>query len=509
MYFILVIMLLTSINLLLGQPTFEKTYGSSNYEEIWESKLLSDSTIVHAGYTKSGNAYFIKSKLNGDTIWTKELVDAGLDLLYSVQETVDKGIIAAGRSNSFGAGVLDIYLVKLNKNGNVLWRKAIGGSADESANEIKQTFDRGFVIVGNTYSYGSGGNDFYIVKTDSLGNILWTKTIGGGQNDNAYSVFETYNKDIVVAGLTTESNIDVMIARLDKNGTIKWVNKYGNAGDDRANSIIENSSKELIINGHYNGQDILLFKTDSLGLVLWAKSYGGLATDWGYSVKNTKDNNLIFCGYQGVPSFLTDYLIVKTDQLGDTLWAKNYGNSNGQFATNLEECYDKSIFITGYSQIAATDYDYLIIRTDSMGRTYCTNRNAAVAVSILTLTSAAKIYTVSNGGSVTAGSQTITSFCNMNVLCQSPLIGTDLSEINKYDPAIIYPNPTSNLLYIRFSLNDTYNISVSNILGTSIYSSFTTDNLFKVHLSDYSKGVYFLSITNSEGSRAIKKIILD
>jgi len=498
------------MSFLQGQTTFEKTYGSSNYEEIWESKILSDSTIVHAGYTKFGNAYFIKTKLNGDTIWTKELVDAGLDLIYSVQETADKGIIAAGRSSSYGSGGLDVYLVKLNKNGNVLWRKAIGGSADESANEIKQTFDMGFVIVGNTYSYGAGGNDFYIIKTDSLGNILWTKTIGSNLNDNAYSVFETYNKDIVVAGLTTESNIDVMIARLDKNGTIKWVNKYGNSGDDRANSIIENSNKELIINGHYNGADILMFKTDSLGAVLWAKSYGGLATDWGYSVKGTKDNNLIFCGYQGgVSSFGNEYLIVKTNQLGDTLWAKNYGGLNSQFATNIEEYSDKSIFVTGYSQIAGSNYDYLIVKTDSLGQTYCTNRNAAITVSVITLNTAAKIYTVSSGGSVSSGSQTINSFCTTSVLCQSPLIYTDVSEKNKSNTTKIYPNPTSNLLYLKFNSNDINCINVTNTLGINIFSAVTTDNTFKIDLSANSKGIYLLSITDSIGGKTIHKIILE
>jgi hypothetical protein len=427
--------------------------------------------------------------------------------LYTVQETSDKSIIAAGRSSSFGAGAVDIYLIKNGKNGNVLWRKAIGGTGDETANEIKQTFDKGFIIVGNTYSFGAGSNDFYIVKTDSVGSLLWTKTIGSNLNDNAYSVFETYNKDLVVAGLTTEASIDAMIARLDKNGTIKWVNKYGNGGDDRANSIIENNSRELIINGLYNGQDVLMFKTDSMGAVLWAKSYGGSGTDWGFSVKQLKDKNLLFCGYQNLPTFGDDYLLVKTDQLGQKIWAKNFGNTTKQYATNVEEFFDKSIVLTGYSQIAATDYNYFIVKSDSMGKTLCTNRNASITVADLTLTGSPKIYTVSSGGTVSIGSQTNTSFCEISVLCQGALTG--LSEISTLNSYFVYPNPSSGLLFIGGNVEGMgLHVEVVNTVGSVVLSREISSNEEQIDLSNLEKGIYFLNVSTNSVSHEIQKLVL-
>lgn len=494
-------------NNLLGQTTFEKMYGSSNYEEIWDSKLFSDSTVILAGYTGFGNAYFIKANLNGDTIWTKELIDPGLDLIYTIVETNDNGIIAAGRTSSFSVGALDIFLVKLDKNGSVLWRKSIGGIGDDTANEIKQTFDNGFIIVGNTYSFGAGsGNDFYIVKTDSIGNIIWTKTIGNILNDNAYSVFETTNHDIVITGLTTENNnVDVMVARLDQNGLIKWVNKYGGNGDDRGNSIIENNNQELIVNGLYDG-DILLMKLDSLGNVIWSKTYGGIASDWGYSVKETKSNNLIFCGYQQLPSFGPEFLIVKTDQSGDTLWAKNYGNNNNQYATNIEENFDNTIFVTGYSQVLSSDYDYFLVKTDSLGRTSCTNRNAPINVNNLSLTAVPKVYTTSSGGSSVVGTQSESAFCNINVLCQSLLAVTEMS---KEISVKVYPNPASDIINVIFNNNGFHSLRIINFIGATVYSENLTDKLTCLDVSSLSKGIYLLNISDTNNTMINFKLIIE
>jgi len=257
----------------------------------------------------------------------------------------------------------------LNPNGNVEWRKSIGGINDETANDILTTYDNGFVIVRNTKSFGAGGSDFYIIKTDSSGNILWTKTIGGNLNDNAYSVFETSNKDLIVAGLTTETDIDILITRLDKNGNIKWANKYGNFGNDRANSILENSNNEIIVCGQYNDQDLLLIKTDSTGNVLWSKIFGNSINAWGYSINTTSENNLLICGQIKLSSMEIKSLIFKTNLNGDTIWTRIYGNELTQFPTHIEQNFDQSIFFTGYTQKTTTDYDFLLVKTDSLGKT--------------------------------------------------------------------------------------------------------------------------------------------
>jgi hypothetical protein len=512
----LILILLLANSLTGQQATFEKIYGSTNYEELWESAVLSNSTIIHAGYTNFGNPYFINTNMMGDTLWTRELVNGGMDLIYTVKETNDKAIIAAGRTSGFGAGALDINLVKINKNGNLLWVKAIGGTGDETANELVETFDKGFVIVGNTYSFGAGGNDFYIVKTDSLGNILWTKTIGSNLNDNAYSVFETSNKDIVVTGLTTENpgsgnNLDVMVARLDQNGNIKWVKKYGGLNDDRANSIIENNNKELIINGLYNISDLLLFKTDSMGTVLWSKSYDGGSMDWGRSIKLTQDDKIVMCGYQGVASYATDYLITKVDQLGNIIWAKNYGDANAQYLTNVEESFDKSFIITGYSQRAGSDYDYYIVRTDSNGKTNCTDRTPTLTVTALNLTAIPKTYTVSNGGVLNIGTQSLTSFCTTSIVCENVGSGTITSiqqSINS-SRVLIFPNPNSGSFQIDIQ-GDLKNVSLvlRNILGQKVHEQAITKGANYISLS-IEKGIYLFRLTDDENELSVGKLIIN
>ena len=141
-----------------------------------------------------------------DTLWTKTFGGSNIDVGYSVQQTSDSGYIIAGYTRSYGTmSGRNVWLIKTDPNGNEEWNNAFGGNDDEEGYSVQQTTDGGYIIAGYTKSFGAGGTDVYLIKTDSLGNQLWSKTFGGSQDDEAYSVQQTSEGGYIIAGATSSS----------------------------------------------------------------------------------------------------------------------------------------------------------------------------------------------------------------------------------------------------------------------------------------------------------------
>ena len=137
-----------------------------------------------------------------DTLWTQTFGGSDYDYGYSVQQTSDGGYIIAGYTSSYGAGSADVYLIKTDAGGAQQWTQTFGGSSDDIGHSVRQTSDGGYIIAGVTSSYGAGGWDVYLIKTDALGDTLWTKTFGGSSWDEGYSVQQTSDGGYIIAGKT-------------------------------------------------------------------------------------------------------------------------------------------------------------------------------------------------------------------------------------------------------------------------------------------------------------------
>jgi len=190
------------------ETQWTKTFGGTNYEEGNSVQQTSDGGYIIASTTNSSGAgsydvYLIKTDSNGNMVWSNTFGGAGWDWGNSVQPTSDGGYIITGWTDSFGAGFADVYLIKTDSSGNITWSKTLGGVGSDGANSIQPTKDGGYIIAGSTSSFVAGDYyDVYLIKTDSSGNITWSKTLGGASGDGASSMQPTKDGGYIIVGET-------------------------------------------------------------------------------------------------------------------------------------------------------------------------------------------------------------------------------------------------------------------------------------------------------------------
>jgi len=327
--------------------------------------LLSVSLV--ALFTGYAHAQVRFAKTYGGTLW---------DEAYSVQQTSDGGYIVAGATLSFGAGGGDIFLIKTNASGNLQWAKTYGGTGIDIAYSVQQTSDGGYIVAGTTTSFGAGYSDFFLIKTDANGNVQWAKTYGGTSYDWAYSVQQTSDGGYIVAGATLsfDTSDNILLIKTDANGNIIWAKTYGvnlTVVYDEAYSVQQTSDGGYIVAGitGVGGDNFFLIKTDENGNVQWAKTYGGTYQEWAYSVQQTSDGGYIVAGWTwsfGAGRY--DIFLIKTDANGNLQWAKTYGGTNGDFAFSVQQTSDGGYIVAGYTySFGAGRDDIFLIKTDENG----------------------------------------------------------------------------------------------------------------------------------------------
>jgi len=257
---------------------FCKAIGGPESEEGHSLIQTSDGGYAIAGYTKSFGAgyrdvYVVKLDAKGNLQWTKTIGGPGTEEGRSLIQTSDGGYAIAGYTESFGAGDEDVYVVKLDANGNLQWTKTIGGPEPEEGSSLIQTSDGGYAIAGFTISFCAGGNDVYVVKLDAHGNLQWTKTIGGSAVEGSSSLIQTSDGGYAIAGLTNSfgaGDYDVYVVKLDAKGNLQWTKTIGGPGGDWGHSLIQTSDGGYVIAGSTSsfgagGADVYVIKLDKNG----------------------------------------------------------------------------------------------------------------------------------------------------------------------------------------------------------------------------------------------------
>jgi len=243
----------------LGNIVWTRTYGGMMNDWADGVCVAEDGGYVVTGsanvnnYLTSGSVVLMKLDENGDTAWTKIYGGSAYNFGSTICPTADSGFIVCGFTNSFGAGGLDVWLLKTDADGDTLWTKTFGGTGNDEAQSVQQTMDGGYILTGYTGSYGAGGWDVYVIKTDSEGDCIWTRTYGGSEYDIGLSVIQTVDHEYIITGSINGSSEwergDLWLLKLDENGDSLWTTSIGGNGDDWGCSVLEIADDEYIVGG--------------------------------------------------------------------------------------------------------------------------------------------------------------------------------------------------------------------------------------------------------------------
>ncbi|MBU4510286.1 hypothetical protein KJ830_04470, partial [bacterium] len=289
---------------------WDKTFGGSNDDGARSIVQTTDGGYAIAGYTSSKGAgkediWVIRLDPGGNMLWDKTFGGSDLDVAYSIIQTTDGGYVVAGLTESKGAGEVDAWVIKLDHGGNIVWDKTFGGSEDEFGKSIIQTIDGDYIVAGSTRSKGAGSFDAWVIKLDHGGNIVWDKTFGKSGYDWANHIIQTTDGGYAIAGYTSSKGageLDAWVIKLDHGGNIVWDKTFGGSEDDWAGPIIQTINGDYIVAGSTKSkgagsEDIWLMKLDHEGNMLWDKTFGGSDRDFANSIIKTTDKGYMLAGF--------------------------------------------------------------------------------------------------------------------------------------------------------------------------------------------------------------------
>lgn len=514
---------------------FQKDYGTA--DSLSDASGASGQQTMDGGYITAGyisnfgagddDIYLVKTNANGDITWTKTYGGSSGDDANAVIQTADSGYAITGVTVSFGGE--NIFLVKTNASGDTLWSKIYGTGdtlSDASASSLQQTADGGYVMTGYISNFGAGSDDFYLVKTDANGNLLWTKTYGGINNDDAASAQQTSDGGYIIAGTSSsfaDTLGDVYLIKTDATGDTLWTKSYGsNLTDamDMGNAVQQTSDHGYIIAGvtvsASQGENALLIKTDSAGTIQWTRLYGtgDASSDASLSsVQQTTDGGYIAAGYiSNFGAGSDDYYLIKTDSNGDTLWTKTYGSTSVDDANFVKQTTDGGYIAGGVTVGFAAGGEHLyLVKVDSVGHASCneyntqTTNNSSISVNTYGTTTQ-----VSTGGVAGSGVMTVSSGGTATDLC----IGAGINELsdNSGLGITVYPNPFSDeaTVIINTSSVNLHNSSIVmyDLFGNQVQKiNSENEYQFKIASNNLESGIYFLQVQSGEKTYNQKIII--
>jgi hypothetical protein len=497
---------------------FAKTYGGASIDWTEFVRQTSDGGYIVAATAWSfgvgaGDILLIKTDANGNIQWAKTYGGGDGDGAFSVQQTSDGGYIVAGHTYSFGAGDFDIFLIKTDANGNLQWAKTYGGTYWDDARSVQQTSDGGYIVAGFTVSFGAGGGDIFLIKTDASGNVQWAKTYGGTNDDWARFVRQTSDGGYIVVGLTNSFGAgggDIFLIKTDASGNVQWAKTYGGTSADEAFSVQQTSDGGYIVVGLTNSfgagtEDIFLIKTDASGNLQWAKTYGGAIGDRALSVQQTSDGGYIVAGLTN--SFGAgglDIFLIKTDASGNVQWAKTYGGTDWEDAFSVQQTSDGGYIVAGRTwSFGAGGSDIFLIKTDANGNIGSCSivQNASPTVTTPSPTVTTFSPSVSSPSPpLTSPSPTVTS----------PTLSSSQVCVLSFDDNVGISEscqPVSGIITqykggIKVSGSGEFEVKVYNVSGVMVKSVKGKDEV-KIELS---RGVYFVEVVL--GDRVLREKVV-
>ncbi len=489
-----------------AQLKFQKCIGGALGDDYGNCiQQTADSGYIIAGYTTSFGAgnydvYLIKLDANGDTSWTKTYGDTLNDMANFVRQTRDGGYIIAGQTYNYGAGEYDMLVIKTDASGDTMWTKVYGHPYNDNATSIEQTSDGGYIVGGTMDIGGLGYLEAALMKLDSVGNVAWIRLFSYLYNFVANDVHQTSDGGYILVGSAIYSNYNhVYMVKTDASGDTLWTKYYGGGGQDWGNQIQQTSDNGFVIIGETTSfgagsGDVYVIKTDSLGLALWSKVYGSTNVDVGYSIKQTPDGGYILGGVSQSfgPNPVNCYLI-KINSSGIPAWSKIYGGSGSSFGYSVDITTDGGYVLAGNNTgLGAGGSDVYIIKTDGLGSSGCIDSSVTTVYStpqtqlLTNVTSIDSVVNAATAAPFINHGGTVSDLCN----------NVGIKEIVSKIGISLAPNPFTTQTIL--TLQGTYNnpsLFIYNLLGQEVRNiAVGTNSQITINREHLACGMYFYKL---------------
>lgn len=390
-----------------------KTYGGSKNDLANSVIATNDGGYAVLGYTQStdgdisdnpieGYEYWVlKFDINDALEWNKTYGGSLDDRGNEIIQTQDGGYVIVGFSKSGdqdvsnNAGSHDLWIVKLDASGNISWEKSFGYVGSDKAFTVVQTSDNGYFIAGVldvTASGGAGnsravqhsGGDYWGIKLSATGTTEWTKYFGGNLSEIPYDVVQTSDGGFIMVGSSDSIDVDISnnkglddfwIVKIDTSGTLVWEKSFGGTGIDEAHSIVadgggnymilgETRSDDIDVSHNKGSADVWLIKIDGSGNLIWEKTYGGSSFDVGRSIEKTNDGGYLLAGSSrsqdgdvSINNGQNDAWLIKLESNGNKQWQYSIGGSEIDFAYDVTETMNNKIILVG--ETSSADFDII------------------------------------------------------------------------------------------------------------------------------------------------------
>ncbi len=518
-YTVLTIALVLNMQRIMAQvPAIEwaKCFGGTDGEVGRCIRQTKDTGYIVLGNAGSANGHVYKNegsedcwivKLDkfGDTVWTRVLGGSELEFGISVQQTYDDGFIVAAQSSSSNGdfaggrtGNYDCWIIKLDQSGKTQWKKQFGGTGNDVPRDILITEDSGYIVAGTSSSGNGdivgnhGSSDFWVLRLNKSGDIIWTKSYGGTGSDQAFSIYRKNNTGYLLAGQSDSKNgdvrgnhgkIDYWILEINNNGDTLWTKTLGGKEDDFGQSIQQTIDGGLVIggasksgNGDVTGHhgdstraDLWIVKLNSNREIEWQKSLGGThdealyGTLLAFSMMQTPDGGNIIVSYtRSADGDITsnnggsDVWLLKLTNSGSIEWQRSLGGTTTDYGYSVLQTFDGSYVFSG---MAGT-----------------------------------------NSGDVSGNQGSADLWVVKFASAGSSVVSTEFTKLQ------VYPNPSEGSFYIKSAPIGSI-LSVMDMMGKVLYSSNITHEKTNIRLSDIGAGTYMLKIEEN-GAVAYRKIIV-
>ena len=366
-----------------AQILFERVVGSQLSGEGWEAFEDSSGNYMAMGYAQNPltldfDFHYVKFDSVGNVLWERFVGGPAIEQGWGAAVDGDRYLLV-GVTSSFGLGARDYYLVKTAPDGSVIWEKTYGGTADDAGRDVVVTADGGYAMIGSSASAGTAGNyDGWLVKTDSAGVQLWDMFYGGTGIEYPYRLTLASDDGFILPMQSTSfgNGFEWYTVRTDSDGNVLWDRVYGTAGTDYAYEAAEGADSGVVVVGTIvtaiDDAQLTVVKYDKDGNFLWAKHPSPNPGDRPLGIKATSDGGFVITGYTSNFDRGEQMLLLKIDADGDLQWTRDFGGAGNEVAQHIALTSDGGYLLTGLTDGFNTpNMDLYVVKTDSLGQPPC------------------------------------------------------------------------------------------------------------------------------------------